>query len=360
MHDVNRIRRDPEDFDAALARRGVDAASADLLARDTARREAIAEAQALQTKRNEVSKKIGQAKGQGDAAAAADYMAEVAGLKEALQAAEERERQLTAALDEALSALPNEPLESVPDGADENANVEIRKAGAPVERDVPEHFEIGEALAQMDFDVAAKLSGSRFVVLRNGLARERALGNFMLDLHVQEFGYSETVAPVLVRDDAVFGTGQLPKFAEDLFRTEDGYWLTPTAEVTLTNLVREEILAHEKLPLRFAALTQCFRSEAGAAGRDTRGMIRQHQFSKVELVSIVAAEHGEAELERKTQCAETVLQKLELPYRTMLLAQAIWDFRRAKPMTLKFGWRASKDTGKYQAVPIAAIFKAAG
>lgn len=342
MHDINRIRRDPEGFDAALARRGVQTPSADLLARDAARREAIAEAQALQTKRNEVSKKIGQAKGQGDEAAAADYMAEVAGLKEALQVAEERERALSEALDAALSALPNEPLENVPDGADEDANVEIRKHGSPVERDVPEHFEIGEALAQMDFDVAAKLSGARFVVLRNGLARlERALGNFMLDLHVQEFGYCEIVPPVLVRDDAVFGTGQLPKFAEDLFRTEDGYWLTPTAEVTLTNLVREEILAKEKLPLRFAALTQCFRSEAGAAGRDTRGMIRQHQFSKVELVSIVAAEDGEAELERKTQCAETVLQKLDLPYRTMALCTGDMGFGARKTYDIEV-WMAGQ------------------
>jgi len=342
MHDINRIRQDPEGFDAALARRGIAASAQDLLARDAARRTAIADAQTLQTRRNEVSKKIGQAKGQGDEAAAQQFMAEVAGLKDELQKAEDSERQLSEELNAALSSVPNEPLASVPDGADEDANIEIRKHGTPVERDIPEHFEIGEALSQMDFDVAAKLSGARFVVLRNGLARlERALGNFMLDLHVQQFGYCEIAAPVLVRDAAVFGTGQLPKFAEDLFRTEDGYWLTPTAEVTLTNLVREEILQREKLPLRFAALTQCFRSEAGAAGRDTRGMIRQHQFSKVELVSIVAAEDGEAELERKTQCAESVLQKLELPYRTMVLCTGDMGFSARKTYDIEV-WMAGQ------------------
>ena len=335
MHDINAIRKDPDAFDAGLAKRGASACSADMLALDDKRRAAIAEAQDLQTRRNDASKKIGQAKGQGDEAEAQRLMDEVAGLKEELQKAEEAERVANGELTEALAAIPNLPLDGVPVGDDEDANVEIRRHGEALEGKA-EHFEIGEALGMMDFETAAALSGSRFVVLRDALARlDRALGNFMIDLHINEFGYRETALPVLVRDDAVYGTGQLPKFAEDLFRTENGYWLTPTAEVTLTNLVREQITDAAELPLRFTALTQCFRSEAGAAGRDTRGMIRQHQFTKVELVSIVDAESGEAELERKTQCAEEVLKRLELPYRVMQLCTGDMGFGARKTYDLE-------------------------
>ncbi len=335
MHDINAIRKDPDAFDAGLAKRGASACAADMLVLDDKRRAAIAEAQDLQTRRNEASKKIGQAKGQGDEAEAQRLMDEVAGLKEELQKAEEAERVANGELTEALAAIPNLPLDDVPLGENEDANVEIRRHGKPHEGMV-EHFEIGEALGMMDFEAAAALSGSRFVVLRDTLARlDRALGNFMIDLHINEFGYRETALPVLVRDDAVYGTGQLPKFAEDLFRTENGYWLTPTAEVTLTNLVREQITDAAELPLRFAALTQCFRSEAGAAGRDTRGMIRQHQFTKVELVSIVDAEGGEAELERKTQCAEEVLRRLKLPYRVMQLCTGDIGFGARKTYDLE-------------------------
>ena len=335
MHDINALRKDPDAFDAGLAKRGASACAGEMLALDDKRRAAIAEAQDLQTRRNEASKKIGQAKGQGDDAEAQRLMDEVAGLKDDLQKAEEAERMANAELTEALAAIPNLPLEDVPIGENEEANVEVRSFGTPREGKV-EHFEIGEALGMMDFEAAAALSGSRFVVLRDELARlDRALGNFMIDLHINEFGYRETALPVLVRDDAVYGTGQLPKFAEDLFRTENGYWLTPTAEVTLTNLVREQITDAAELPLRFTALTQCFRSEAGAAGRDTRGMIRQHQFTKVELVSIVDVESGEAELERKTQCAEEVLKRLDLPYRVMQLCTGDMGFGARKTYDLE-------------------------
>jgi len=337
MHDINAIRENPEAFDAALKRRGVEAHAADLLARDDARRKAISEAQELQTRRNEASKKIGQAKGLGDEAAAQQLMAEVSSLKQDLQNAEEAERVLKAELEAAMASLPNVVMDDIPDGADEDDNVEIRRWGEPTQNPAAlQHFEIGEALGQMDFEAGARLSGARFVVLRDGLARlERALGNFMLDLHVNEFGYREVSPPVLVRDEVVYGVGQLPKFKEDLFRTENGYWLTSTAEVTLTNLVREQILDHVSLPLRFTALTPCFRSEAGSAGRDTRGMIRQHQFSKVELVSIVDADSGEAELERKTQCAETVLQHLNLPYRVVSLCAGDIGFGSRKTYDLE-------------------------
>lgn len=329
MHDINAVRSNPEAFDAALAKRGSAPQSAALLAQDEKRRAAIADAQALQTLRNDTSKKIGQAKGQGNEDEAQKLMQEVAGLKTKLQEAEDAERTLSAALTDMLAALPNLPLDDVPVGEDESGNVELRRHGTP-KPGTREHFDIGEALG-MDFEAAAGLSGSRFVVLRHELARlERALGNFMLDLHTQEFGYVEMSMPVLVRDEAMFGTGQLPKFAEDSFRTENGYWLTPTSEVSLTNLVRDRISDSATLPLRFTAWTQCFRSEAGAAGRDTRGMIRQHQFAKVELVSVVDAQTGEAELERKTQCAEEVLKRLKLPYRVMLLCSGDMGFGARK------------------------------
>ena len=251
-------------------------------------------------------------------------------------------RGIRAALTDMLAGLPNLPLDDVPVGEDEDGNVEIRRHGEPREGSL-EHFEIGELLG-MDFEVAAKLSGARFVVLKNQMARlERALANFMIDLQTGDGGYTEVNAPVLVRDDAVYGTGQLPKFTEDLFRTENGYWLIPTAEVTLTNLVRDEITDAAALPLRYAALTQCFRSEAGSAGRDTRGMIRQHQFAKVELVSIVDAESGLDELERKTQCAEEVLKQLGLPYRVMQLCTGDMGFGARKTYDLEV-WLPGQNT----------------
>lgn len=332
MLDINYIRDNADEVDAALAKRDHEAVSQTLIGLDEKRRAVIGRAQELQTRRNESSKKIGHAKASGDEAEANRLMDEISDLKEALKVSEEEERLARDALTEALSIIPNLPLDDVPVGQDETDNVELRKWGTVAENpNALQHFEIGEALGLMDFEKASALSGARFVVLQGQLARlERALGNFMLDLHTQEFGYMEVSPPVLVRDDALFGTGQLPKFKEDLFRTEEGFWLIPTAEVPLTNLVREQILAAENLPLRMTAFTPCFRSEAGSAGRDTRGMIRQHQFSKVELVSIVTAEDSLAELERMTNCAETVLQKLNLPYRVMTLCTGDMGFSARK------------------------------
>ena len=345
MLDISIIRDNPEKFDKALASRGAEAMSKQLLTLDEARRMAVSQAQELQTKRNETSKQIGQAKAAKDEGLASKLMDEVATMKEQLQIAEESEREASQALENALAAVPNTPLEGIPVGVDEDANVEIRKVGAPTQIENPkQHFDIGEELGQMDFETAAKMSGSRFVILQGQLARlERALANFMLDTHSEEFGYTEVVPPALVRDDAVFGTGQLPKFKEDLFRTEEGFWLIPTAEVPLSNLVREQILDAEDLPLRFTAYTPCFRSEAGSAGRDTRGMIRQHQFSKVELVSIVMPEDGEDELERMTNCAETILQKLDLPYRVMMLCTGDMGFSARKTYDLEV-WLPGQDS----------------
>lgn len=345
MLDINYIRENAKAVDRALAKRGHEPVAENLLMLDEKRRTLVAEAQDLQTRRNEVSKKIGAAKASGDDMQAQKLTDEVAGLKTALKNAEDAERTADKALTQALSAIPNLPLDDVPVGEDETANVELRQWGeVPAKPDAKQHFDIGEALGLMDFEIAAKLSGARFVVLQGQLARlERALGNFMLDLHTQEFGYREISPPTLVRDEAVYGTGQLPKFKEDLFRTEDGLWLIPTAEVPLTNLVREQILAAENLPLRFTAFTPCFRSEAGSAGRDTRGMIRQHQFSKVELVSVVMAEEGTAELERMTQCAEAVLQKLNLPYRIMLLSTGDMGFAAQKTYDIEV-WLPGQNT----------------
>ena len=345
MLDISIIRDNPEKFDDALASRGAEAMSKQLLTLDEARRMAVSQAQELQTKRNETSKQIGRAKAAKDEDLATKLMDEVAKMKDQLQTAEESEREASLALENALAAVPNIPLEDIPVGTDENFNVEIRKVGAPTRIENPkQHFDIGEELGQMDFESAAKMSGSRFVVLQGQLARlERALASFMLDTHTEEFGYTEVVPPALVRDDAVFGTGQLPKFKEDLFRTEEGFWLIPTAEVPLSNLVREQILDAEDLPLRFTAYTPCFRSEAGSAGRDTRGMIRQHQFSKVELVSIVMPEDGEDELERMTNCAETILQKLDLPYRVMMLCTGDMGFSARKTYDLEV-WLPGQDS----------------
>lgn len=345
MLDISIIRDNAEKFDKSLLSRGAEAMSQQLLTLDETRRVAISQAQELQTKRNETSKQIGQAKAAKDEDLAKKLMDDVARIKEQLQRAEELEREASQALENALAAIPNIPLEDVPKGTDEDANVEIRKVGTPPQIENPkQHFDIGEELGQMDFEVAAKISGARFVVLQGQLARlERALANFMLDTHTEEFGYTEVVPPALVRDDAVFGTGQLPKFKEDLFRTEEGFWLIPTAEVPLSNLVREQLLDAEDLPLRYTAYTPCFRSEAGSAGRDTRGMIRQHQFSKVELVSIVMPEDGEDELERMTNCAETILQKLDLPYRVMMLCTGDMGFSARKTYDLEV-WLPGQDS----------------
>jgi len=337
MHDIRIITEDPNGFDKALAKRGADPIAQKLVTLDEERRSVIARLQDMQGHRNTASKEIGKAKGAGDEERAQALMAEVAKLKADLQAGEEDERQATTALTDALMAIPNLPDPGVPVGPDEAANEEVRKVGEPRTLDDPQqHFDLGEALGLMDFEAATAMSGARFVVLKGGLARlERAIANFMLDLHTSEFGYTEVVPPLLVRDNALEGTGQLPKFAEDQFRTTDDRWLIPTAEVPLTNLVRDQITALEDLPLRFTAWTPCFRSEAGSAGRDTRGMIRLHQFSKVELVSITAPDKSEDELERMTACAEEVLKRLDLAYRVMLLSTGDMGFGAVKTYDLE-------------------------
>ncbi|MEQ9811780.1 MAG: serine--tRNA ligase [Azospirillaceae bacterium] len=330
MHDIKWIRENPQAFDEALARRHLPAQSADILALDSRRREIQTELQSLQTRRNEVSRDIGRVKKEGGDADG--LLAEVAGIKVRIPELEAEEGTLAEALSQHLAGLPNLPADDVPVGSDESDNVELRRVGEPRQSDTArEHFELGEALGLMDFAAAAKLSGSRFVVLKGALARlERALGQFMIDLHTAEHGYTEMQPPLLVRDDAAFGTGQLPKFAEDLFHTQTGHWLVPTAEVPLTNLVAGEILDAADLPLRLTALTPCFRAEAGAAGRDTRGMIRQHQFNKVELVSVTTPDHSAAEHERMLGCAEVVLQRLGLAYRIVTLSTGDLGFSAAK------------------------------
>ncbi|MGE7369193.1 serine--tRNA ligase [Neorhizobium sp. NPDC001467] len=338
MLDIKWIRENPQALDAALAKRGAEPQSAALVAMDEKRRAVIASLQDMQSRRNAASKEIGAAMAQKNMELADKLKAEVATLKDAMPAAEQQEREVSAALDDMLSRIPNIPLEDVPVGRDENDNVVTRIVGEkPLwTHAAREHFEIGEALGYMDFDRAAKLSGSRFTVLTSQLARlERALGQFMIDLHTGEHGYTEVSSPLMVRDEAMFGTGQLPKFAEDLFKTTDGRWLIPTAEVTLTNLVANEILEQEKLPLRFTALTPSFRSEAGSAGRDTRGMLRQHQFWKCELVSITDQDSALEEHERMTACAEEVLKRLGLHFRTLTLCTGDMGFGARKTYDLE-------------------------
>jgi seryl-tRNA synthetase len=332
MHDIKFIRDNPQGFDQGLAKRGLAPQAAALIALDEGRRALIANLQALQERRNAASKEVGQAMGKGDKAKADALKAEVARIKDGMPAEEEALKAAEASLHHALAAIPNLPADDVPVGPDETANVEIRRHGRPKGLNIAkQHFEIGEALGLMDFETAAKISGSRFVVLKGALARlERALGNFMIDLHTRENGYTEVNPPLIVRDETMFGTAQLPKFAEDQFHTTDGRWLIPTAEVSLTNLVRESVLEEHALPIRVTAWTPCFRSEAGAAGRDTRGMIRQHQFSKVELVSITAPEQSVDEHERMTKCAEEVLKRLDLPYRTLTLSTGDMGFAARK------------------------------
>ena len=401
MYDIRWIRENAEAFDRGLQRRGLEKLSSSLLALDDQRRAAIGKSQAAQERRNALSKEIGKAMGQKDLALAEQLKAEVAALKEQVPALEAEEKAVVEALNAQLAAIPNKPFDEVPDGADEHGNVLLHAHGTkPEERgllkgvnDPKEHYELGEALGQMDFETAAKLSGSRFVVLDRQIARlNRAIGQFMLDTHVEEHGYTEVNPPLMVRDDAMFGTAQLPKFRDDqfaitagaaavetifsnvvqrrlaeamdrvqaerpelkdsaveriqavvrdnLYGARDllqdeidkarGFWLIPTAEVPLTNLVRESILSEEELPRRFTALTPCFRAEAGSAGRDTRGMLRQHQFEKVELVSITAPEKSREEHERMLSCAENVLKKLDLHYRVMTLCTGDMGFASQK------------------------------
>ncbi|MFN9780730.1 MAG: serine--tRNA ligase [Alphaproteobacteria bacterium] len=329
MHDIRYIRENPAGFDDGLRRRGLGAQAQQILELDQSWRSATARHQELLSARNDSSKKIGQAKAKKDEAEAQRLMAEVARLKDEIPAMELRVRESEEALNEILGTLPNLPAADVPEGADETANQEMRRWGAPrqINFAARQHFDIGETLGLMDFEAAAKMSGARFVILRGKLARlERALANFMLDLHTGTFGYEEVVPPFLVRDQAMYGTAQLPKFREEQFGTTNGFWLIPTSEVPLTNQVREMILDESQLPMRFTAWTPCFRSEAGAAGRDTRGMIRMHQFSKVELVSITTPEQSAAEHERMTACAEEVLKRLELAHRTMVLSTGDMGF----------------------------------
>jgi seryl-tRNA synthetase len=373
MHDIKWIRDNPEAFDRGLARRGLAPEARRLIAVDERRRAAITNLEQAQARRNAASKEIGEAKKSKDEAGARALMAEVGDLKNAIPRMEADEKQASAELDEALSRIPNLPADDVPDGLDEHGNVEHHAFGAKRNYAFApkQHFELGEALGQMDFETAAKLSGSRFVILKKGLARlERALGQFMLDLHVTEHGYVEVAPPLLVQDEVMFGTAQLPKFAYDQFMTarnlvqylktieqdeeqltlqpraaaepmiasddkaprqlDRSLWLIPTAEVPLTNLVRESIVEEGELPMRFAACTPCFRAEAGAAGKDTRGMIRQHQFNKVELVSITTPEQSRAEHERMLACAEEVLRRLGLHYRVVTLCAGDMGFAAQK------------------------------
>ncbi len=371
MHDLKAIRENPELYETAWARKGSPGRVAEILELDARLRAAQTALQSAQAERNEASKKIGQAKAQKNEEEAQRLMAQVEGLKKTLEEQAEIERETGEALKAVLSALPNIPFPDVPVGADEHDNVEVRRWGEPRAIASPkDHVDLGEGLGLMDFEAAARMSGARFVVLKGQLARlERALGQFMLDLQTQEHGYTEVNPPLLVNDAAAYGTDKLPKFAEDLFQTTDGRWLIPTAEVSLTSLVMDQIVAEEELPLRYTALTPCFRSEAGASGRDTRGMIRQHQFSKCELVSITAPEQSEAEHERMTECAETVLKRLELPFRTMLLCTGDMGFGARKTYDLEV-WLPSQEkyreisscsnTGDFQARRMNARAKKAG
>ena len=343
MYDIKWIRENVEAFDRGLRRRGLEPLSGKLLALDEKRRAAITAFEQGQARRNAASKEIGEAKKAKDDARANALMAEVAELKTTLPQREAEAKQIDDELSRELAQIPNTPLDDVPDGKDEHGNVERSKSGAKRTYNFTpkQHFELGEALGMMDFELAAKLSGARFVVLQKGLARlERAIGQFFLDLHTSEHGYTEVNPPLLVRDSTMFGTAQLPKFEDDQFFAggkkqiatgeDEGYWLIPTAEVPLTNLVRESIVAEDELPMRLTACTPCFRAEAGAAGKDTRGMIRQHQFTKVELVSITTPEKSRDEHERMLSCAEAVLKKLELPYRVVTLCTGDMGFASQK------------------------------
>ena len=373
MHDLRWIRENPDAFDRGLERRGLPPCAEQVLALDKEWRAFETAAQEAQAARNRLSREIGGAKSRGEPIDA--LLRQVEGSKEAEATTTAKTAELRQQIDALLASLPNLPAEEVPDGPDESANLEIRRVGEPPRFNFAPlpHEAIGEKLGLMDFARAAKLSGSRFVVLKGALARlERAIAQFMLDLHTREFGYTEISPPLLVRDEVVFGTGQLPKQAEDMFRTTDetgGFWLIPTAEVPLTNLVAGEILDETVLPLRFTAWTPCFRSEAGAAGKDTRGMLRQHQFQKVELVSVTRPEDSEAEHERMTGCAEEVLKRLGLPYRVMLLSSGDMGFAARKTYDLEV-WLPAQNTyreisscsncGPFQALRMKARYRPAG
>lgn len=368
MHDIKYIRENGEAFDAAMVRRGKVLQSETLIGLDSERRNLQTKLQELQATRNAESQKIGEIKKSGgDAQAVMDAVAEI---KVEMAAYEEREKTIANSLHMHLAGLPNIMADDVPDGADEDENVEIGKWGEPSLEKVPEHFEIGEALGMMDAEVAAKMSGARFTLLSGGLARlERALAQFFLDTHTQEHGYTEVSPPLLVRDSAMFGTGQLPKFAEDSFRTSTDHWLISTSEISVTNIVAGEIVDEGSLPRRYTAYTPCFRSEAGSAGKDTRGMIRQHQFYKVEMVGIVKPEDSEAEQERMVKCAQTVLEKLELPYRTVKLcsgdtgfgAKRTFDIEVWLPGQQRYREISSVSTcGEFQARRMNARFKREG
>ena len=371
MHDIKSLRDDPSAFDKGLARRGLPAMSADLLVTEGQARELSTKIQAAQEKRNALSKEIGPLKAKGDPAAEA-LMAEVNALKASMTSSEVEMAQLQEQLSAKLAQLPNIPADDVPQGQDEHGNVERHKYGTPKIFDFTpkQHFELGEALGLMDFETAAKISGARFVILKGALSQlERALGSFMLDLHTSTHGYTEVTPPLLVRDEAVFGTAQLPKFADDLFCTKDGRWLIPTSEVPLTNIARETIHDDTTLPMRLTAQTPCFRAEAGAAGRDTRGMIRLHQFMKVELVSITTPEQSEAEHERMLGCAETVLKQLGLPFRTITLCTGDMGFSARKTYDIEVwlpGQNAYREIsscsncGDFQARRMGARFRKAG
>jgi seryl-tRNA synthetase len=371
MHDIKVIRENPTAFDAGLARRGMAPVSASLLIIDEQKRSIMQKLQEAQSRRNALSKEIGAAMGKKDMALAEKLKAEVAGLKDVIADGEEQERALTLQLFEQMAVIPNIPMADVPDGKDEHGNVEVRRWGTKptLAFEPQQHFDIGEGLGLMDFEIATKLSGARFVVLKGALARmERALAQFMVDLHTTEFGYEEIYAPYMLREECMFGVGQLPKSREDMFQVNTGHWLIPTAEASLTNLVREQVLDEAKLPLRLTAYTPCFRAEAGAAGRDTRGMVRQHQFSKVELVSVVTPEQAEAEHERMTGCAEEVLKRLNLHFRTMVLCTGDMGANSRKTYDIEV-WLPGQNTfreisscsqfGEYQARRMEARCKAA-
>jgi len=369
MFDLKHIRETPEFYDSGWQRRGLAPQTPKIIEMDEKRRALQTEMQDLQASRNALSKDIGAIKSKGGDAS--EIMARVAEMKERIARIEEDEKKIAEELQDFLSVLPNIPDASVPDGKDEKDNKEARRHGEPPRiNSARDHTDIGEGLGGMDFETAAKMSGARFVLLKSGVARlERALAQFMLDTHTQEHGYTELSVPLLVRDEALYGTGQLPKFAEDLFRTSTGHWLIPTSEVSLTNTVLDTILDAADLPLRLTSLTPCFRSEAGAAGKDTRGMIRQHQFYKVELVSITAEDKSMDELERMTNCAETILKKLGLAFRTMALCTGDMGFSAKKTFDIEV-WLPGQNTyreisscsncGDFQARRMMARYKADG
>jgi seryl-tRNA synthetase len=372
MHDIRAIRENPAAFDAALSRRGLEPVSSEILRIDEARRAAILEAETAQADQNKAAKEIGKVKASGDEAAFTKLRDEVAAKKAAVTEMQTRAKDLDETLQTLLVGLPNLPFDDVPDGADESDNVEAHRWGTPRTFDFQpkEHFEIAGVQSGMDFETAAKLSGSRFVVLSGAVARlHRALAQFMLDTHISENGLTETWTPVLVRDDMMYGTGQLPKFGEDSYQTTNGWWLVPTAEVPLTNIVNGETVDEDTLPRRYVAHTQCFRSEAGSAGRDTAGMLRQHQFEKVEMVSITHPDQSRDELDRMTGCAQGILEKLGLPYRTVVLCTGDMGFGARRTHDIEV-WLPGQNTyreissvsvcGDFQARRMNARFKPAG